>query len=118
MSSLSIASGGHCAGAFAMASCHHTSRPRFISTFSPVRRTTTTCPIDGVSASDASAFCLSGTTAPRRYPPSAVTRTFASASRMRSRSASELKPPNTTPCTAPIRAQASIAIGSSGIIGM
>ena len=37
---------------------------------------------------------------------------------MRSRSDSELKPPNTTQCTAPMRAQASIAIASSGISGM
>ena len=37
---------------------------------------------------------------------------------MRSRTASALKPPKTTECAAPMRAQASIAIGSSGIIGM
>ena len=36
---------------------------------------------------------------------------------MRSRSDSALKPPNTTLCTAPMRAQASIAIASSGISG-
>jgi hypothetical protein len=45
-------------------------------------------------------------------------RTLASASLIRPASASELKPPNTTVCGAPRRAQASIAIGSSGIIGM
>ncbi len=37
---------------------------------------------------------------------------------MRSRSDSALKPPKTTLWTAPMRAQASIAIASSGISGM
>jgi hypothetical protein len=37
---------------------------------------------------------------------------------MRSRSAVALNPPNTTECAAPMRAQASIAIAASGIIGM
>src|ERR1039458_9338523 len=40
------------------------------------------------------------------------------ASSIRSRRASAEKPPNTTECAAPIRAHASIATGSSGIIGM
>ena len=83
-----------------------------------VRRTTTTCSIDGVSASATSALALSGTTWPRRHPPSDVIRTFASASLMRSDSESGENPPNTTECGAPMRAQASSAIGSSGIIGM
>ena len=43
---------------------------------------------------------------------------FAWASLMRPLSASAEKPPKTTVWGAPIRAQASIAIGSSGIIGM
>ena len=37
---------------------------------------------------------------------------------MRSRSDSELNPPNTTLCTAPRRAQASMAMASSGTSGM
>jgi hypothetical protein len=37
---------------------------------------------------------------------------------MRPASASAEKPPKTTVCGAPIRAHASMAIGSSGIIGM
>jgi hypothetical protein len=61
---------------------------------------------------------LSGTTAPRRHPPSAVMTAFAPQSSMRSRSASALNPPNTTVCGAPIRAHASIAIAASGTIGM
>jgi hypothetical protein len=36
---------------------------------------------------------------------------------MRSRSALAEKPPNTTECAAPIRAQASMAMAASGIIG-
>ena len=42
---------------------------------------------------------------------------LASASSMRDRSASAEKPPNTTECGAPSRAQASIATTASGIIG-
>ena len=85
---------------------------------SPVRRATTTCSTHGVSATAASTCPFSPTTAPRRQPPSAVTTTRASASRIRSRRASEENPPNTTEWGAPIRAQASMAVGSSGIIGM
>ena len=48
---------------------------------------------------------------------SAVMRTLASASLMRSRSESGEKPPNTTEWIAPIRVQASMAMAASGIIG-
>ena len=48
---------------------------------------------------------------------SAVINTVASASFMRSCSASAEKPPKTTLWVAPMRAQASIAIAASGIIG-
>ena len=44
--------------------------------------------------------------------------TFASQSTTRLASASDEKPPKTTVCGAPIRAQASIATTVSGIIGM
>jgi len=37
---------------------------------------------------------------------------------MRAASSFAANPPNTTECTAPIRAQASMAITASGIIGM
>ena len=83
-----------------------------------MRCTTTTPVIDGVSASATSAVGLSSAAWPRRQPPSAVMSTFASASLMRSDSESAENPPNTTEWAAPIRAQASRAIGSSGIIGM
>ena len=72
----------------------------------------------GVSLSASSTAGLSGVGLPRRQPPSAVMTSFASASLIRPASASAENPPKTTVCGAPIRAQASIAIGSSGIIGM
>jgi hypothetical protein len=46
-----------------------------------------------------------------------VITSLAWASSMRLRSASAENPPNTTECTAPMRAQASIATTASGIIG-
>ena len=66
----------------------------------------------------ASAVSLSGMIFPRRYPPSAVIKILALASAMRSARALALNPPNTTECTAPTRAQPSIAIGSSGTMGI
>ena len=72
----------------------------------------------GHSLSASSTFFLSGTMLPRRKPPSAVMRTVDSASWMRSRTASGAKPPKITLWGAPIRLQASIAMGSSGTIGM
>ena len=56
-----------------------------------------------------STLCLSGTRLPPRTPSSAVITARQSASRIRSRRASGEKPPNTTECTAPMRAQASMA---------
>ena len=44
--------------------------------------------------------------------------TFGFASSMRVASSFAAKPPNTTECTAPSRAQASIATTASGTIGM
>ena len=89
-----------------------------MSTGSSTRFTTTTCSMVGVDARAASTFGFSSDGAPRRKPPSAVMTTLHSASLMRSMSESGLKPPNTTECGAPMRAQASMATGSSGIIGM
>ncbi len=84
---------------------------------SPTRRTTRTRCTVGVSVRAWSTLRLSGTIVPWRNPPSAVMTTFACASLIRSRSDSAENPPKTTVCTAPIRAHASIAIGSSGIMG-
>ena len=77
-----------------------------------------TCSTPGQRARATSAADFSGTTSPRLQAASWVTTTLASASSIRSASASEENPPNTTEWTAPIRAQASIVIGSSGIIPM
>ena len=65
-----------------------------------------------------STLALSGIGLPARKASSAVTTTRLSQSRMRPASASGEKPPNTTEWTAPIRAQASMAMAASGTIGM
>lgn len=116
-SSASMGSGSHRSGAASMSSCHQWSRPGVQGTSSPVRRTTTTCSTLVASFRASSAFCLRGTIPPRRKPPSAVMRTLASASLIRSASAPAEKPPKTTEWTAPIRVQASMAMAASGIMG-
>src|SRR6185295_10466633 len=63
----------------------------------------------GDLASAASTFCLSGTTLPRRQPPSAVMTSRAFASLLRSATASAEKPPKITECTAPMRVHARMA---------
>ena len=55
---------------------------------------------------------------PLRRAPSTVMSAFACDTSIRSRTESGAKPPKTTLCGAPIRAQASIATTTSGIIGM
>ena len=82
-----------------------------------MRLTTTTFSTSQPSRASSTAG-LSALGSPRRKPPSAVTTSFAPASMMRSRSASAEKPPKTMLWGAPIRVQASIAMASSGIIGM
>jgi hypothetical protein len=71
----------------------------------------------GHCATASSTVGLSADGLPRRYPPSEVITSLASASWMRVDSASTEKPPKTTLCVAPTRAQASIATAASGIIG-
>ncbi len=100
------------------ASCHHLSRESSQATSWPVRRTTSTCSTIPARSTASSTAGLSADGLPRRYPPSAVMTTRASASWIRVARASEEKPPKTTECAAPMRAQASIAIAVSGIIGM
>jgi hypothetical protein len=51
-------------------------------------------------------------------PQEAETTSFGLASSMRTASSLAAKPPNTTPCTAPRRAQAAMAMTAWGIIGM
>ena len=55
---------------------------------------------------------------PGSTPQEAARISFGSASSMRVASSLAAKPPNTTECTAPMRAQASMAAIASGIIGM
>ena len=98
-------------------SCHQWSRPSVHGVSCPVRRTTSTLFTSGVSVSASSTAGLSALAAPRRYPPSAVITSVAAQSMIRLRSASAEKPPKTTVCGAPSRAQASIATTVSGIIG-
>ena len=89
-----------------------------IATSLPVRRRTTACFTPGESASASSAFAFSGTVAPCRSPSSCVISTSHPMSFIRSESESAEKPPKTTVCGAPSRAQASIATGSSGTMPM
>ena len=101
-------------------SSHQTSRSLSIAVSWPVRRATSTFLILGQAPSDSASSTagLSAAGAPRRLPPSAVTTSVASASWIRPRRASAENPPKMTVWAAPIRVHASIAIGSSGIIGM
>ncbi len=87
----------------------------------PVRRTTSTCSTGLASPSPSIASstpAFSGAALPRRYCPSVVITSLASASSMRALSAEAENPANTTECIAPSRAHASIAMIASGTIGM
>jgi hypothetical protein len=112
-SSAFISAAGHSVPTSLAASWYHTSRASFQPTLPPVRRTTrtvSTCVPDLPASSTAlSELLLSGIVRPPRTPSSAVTRTRESQSTMRPASASGEKPPNTTECTAPSRAHASMA---------
>ena len=66
----------------------------------------------------ASSIGLYSTTRDGSMPHEAATTTFGSASSIRAASSAGANPPKTTECTAPIRAQASIATTDSGTIGM
>ncbi len=83
-----VSAGNACAScsgaAFASSSCHHRSRS-FQAMSLPPRLTTRTCSTVSVPAPvrASSTAGLSGETAPRRHPPSAVTTSFAPASSMR-----------------------------------
>jgi hypothetical protein len=88
-------------------------------TGSPVRLSTMTfATLLPLSARAVSTADLSSTLLPPRQPPSAVITIFALASLIRSRSEFAEKPPNTTECVAPMRAQACMAMTASGTIGM
>ena len=118
--SASTHSGSHASAAPATTSCIHTSRPACIATALPVRRYTTTCltrsqpPI----AIASSTIALIGMALPPRICSSAVITSVAPTSTIRSCSDFAEKPPNTTECGAPMRAQACIATTPSIDIGM
>jgi len=118
-SSAPTTAGAHSAGAAATSSWYQRSRPASQATAPPVRRTTTTRFTPGILplAMALSTLALSGTFLPPRRPSSAVMTRLDWQSSMRPISDSGEKPPNTTECTAPMRAQASIATAASGIIG-
>ena len=101
-----------------ISSSHHTSRPLIIETGVRVCVDTMTFSTEGHAMMASSTTDLSGITLAPRYAPSQVTTTLACASLIRSAIDWALNPPNTTECTAPIRAQASTAMANSGIIPM
>ena len=83
----------------------------------PLLRTTTIFSSVSRSPITSSTRSFTGAVLPLRAAPSTVISTFASENSIRSRTASAEKPPNTTLWGAPMRAQASIATTTSGIIG-
>ena len=88
-----------------------------MSTSVPVLRTTTTVSIDGTSPRNLSTAGLMSAALPLRRAWSTVISAFASENSIRSFTESGEKPPKTTLCGAPMRAHASIATATSGIIG-
>ncbi len=116
-SSAFIRSGSQVVGSRPQTASHQWSRPGVMSTLPPVLRATMTCCTEGQVFSASSALALSGTLRPPRRPSSAVMSTEHSESWMREARLSGEKPPKTMECTAPTRAQASIAIAASTIIG-
>jgi hypothetical protein len=73
------------------------------------------CALASIAASSIGLYC---TTRVGSTPQDAETITAGRASSMRVASSCGANPPNTTECTAPMRAQASMAMTASGIIGM
>ena len=96
---------------------YQTSRPPVIGASSSVLRTTSTVSSADRLPSSGSSAVFIGADRPLRRDAFAVISAFASENSMRSRTDSGEKPPNTTLCGAPMRAHASIATTSSGIIG-
>ena len=80
-------------------------------------RTTKIVSIEPTPAMTSSTWDLTGAVLPLRRAPSTVISALASENSIRSRTASAEKPPKTTLWIAPIRAQASIATVTWGIIG-
>ena len=93
------------------------SRPGRITHSTPADRTTTTVSRSGRSEITSSTCCLTGMNLPFRRAPSGRISALARETSSRSRTAVAAKPPKTTVCGAPMRAQASMAMTTSGIIG-
>ena len=108
-SSAFISTGGQSAETLAISSPYQTSRPSTQSTLPPVRLTTTIVSTKPAFLIASSALTFSGTLRPPRRPSSAVITTLDLQPSMRAASESGEKPPNTIECTAPMRAQASMA---------
>ncbi len=100
-----------------ISSSHQQSRPSFICTLVPTRLTTMHVLTSGQSVRASSASRFSGISLPPLKPPSAVISILAPQSFMRLLSEAALYPPKTTLWITPMRAQASMAIGSSGTMG-
>src|SRR3954454_12317232 len=115
--SASSSAASHSASAASMASWNQTSRPSCISQSAFVCWTTKIVSIDFTSPMTSSTCCLMGAVLPLRRAPSTVISALASENSMRSLTLSAENPPNTTLCGAPMRAHASIATTTSGIIG-
>ena len=101
----------------AISSWYQTSRPSVIGTSPSTRLMTMTFSTVVSPAMATSALVLDGVLLAPRWPLSAQMRILAPLLSMRALSASALKPPNTIMWMAPMRAQASMTIGSSAIIG-
>ena len=113
-----MASGSSSSGCWAASSITSTSRSAFQLTSCWVRLTTNTVCTSSQPSRASSTTGLSGSTLPRRQPPSAVITALQPPSSTRSRIELALKPPKITEWMAPRRAQASTAKASSGIMGM
>ena len=122
ISSASISSASHSlfpwVSTFFISSSHQTSRPFIMETGVRVRVKTITLFIVGHCTSASSITFLSCTSLAPRMPPSQVITILHSASFILSAMDCAENPPNTTEWIAPIRAQASTAIASSGTMGI
>ena len=115
--SASSGSASHSSSAASHASWYQTSRPSFIGASLSARLTTKIVSIESTSPMTSSTCSLIGAVLPLRRAPSTVTSALASENSMRSLTDSAEKPPKTTLWIAPMRAHASIATATSGIIG-
>jgi hypothetical protein len=116
-----VASTGTQSAGAAEAASARQSRSRFGRSDEAASARDSTTTRSGGAAASASTPSTSGwyaTVRPGSRPHDAVSRSFGRASSMRLASARAAKPPNTTECTAPSRAQAGIATTDSGTIGM